>query len=215
MTDSQSRYIGKKFNCPSCQSSLKFSRPSSSMLYRCPSCRRKLRLQERQAAAEKDALVQQAIDALVDWQLPEKSYDYRTDPDLDRVVESHPGVLIFDQPWPARVGDIVLEAAEVICNPSDVNGAVLSRKELACGEFRRVTIYRTGQVEEMAVNGHWLKITPQEHKVGVLPRKVVRELNRLTSVKKFAARINSMKISRDSSDALVELYIDVAVAEST
>ena len=214
MTESGSSYLGKKFSCPGCQSNLKFSRPPSSMLYRCPSCRRKLRFQERKAAAEKDVLVKQAIDALVDWQRPEESYDYRIDPKLDSIVESTPGILKFDQPWPNEVKDIVLEATEVVCSPHDTNGTVLSRKEMLAGEFRRVTIYRTGQVEEMGVNGHWIKVGHQERKVGVLPRKIVRELNRLTSVKRFAARINSMKMSEGTDSGFVELFIDVAVVET-
>ena len=184
------------------------------MLYRCPSCRRKLRFQERQAAAEKDVLVKQAIDALVNSQRAEESYDYRIDPKLDSIVEAKPGILKFDQPWPDKVEDVVLEATEVVCNTHDTHGALLSRKELLRGEFRRVTIYRTGQVEEMGVNGHWVKVAHQERKVGVLPRKIVRELNRMTSVKRFAARINSMKWSGGVEDGLVELFIDVAVAET-
>ena len=214
MSDSGSSYLGKKFSCPGCQSSLKFSRPPSSMLYRCPSCRRKLRIQERQAAAENDELVKQAIDALVDWKLPDKSYDYRIDPKLDRVDKSTPGVLKFNQPWPGDIKEIVFEKTEVVCNPHDTNGAVRSRREMIDGEFRRVDIYRTGQVEEMAVNGHWWQVRPQARKVGILPRSIVRELNRMTNVTSFAARINSMHLPQSKSEDPIALFIDVAIAKT-
>ena len=213
MSDSGSGHLGKKFSCPGCQSNLKFTRPPSSQLYRCPSCRRKLRFQERRAAAEKDDLIKQAIDALVDWRLPEKSYDYRMDPNLDVIDKSEPGIWKFAQPWPNEIKDIVFEAAEVVCNPADENGAVLSRRELLVGDYRRVSIYRTGQVEEIGVNGHWFNVRPHERKVGVLPRAVVRELNRMTTVKRFTARIHSIRVPREPVKGLVELYIDVAIAE--
>ena len=214
MSESGSSYLGKKFSCPGCHSSLKFKRPPSSLLYRCPSCRRKLRFQERKAAAEEDDLIKQAIEALVDWKVPEKTYDYRRDPKLDLLVEGEPGVLQFDQPWPCPIQEIVLEATEVVCNPLDTKGTIHSRQEMLDGEFRRVTIFRTGQVEEMAVNGHWWQVRLQERKVGILPRAVVRELNRMTKVKKFAARIHSMKPTTTDSGNLVELFIDVAVVET-
>lgn len=213
MSNSGSSFLGKKFSCPGCHSKLKFSRPPSSLLYRCPSCRRKLRFQERKAAAEEDDLIKQAIEALVDWKVPDSSYDYRRDPKLDETDSSQPGYWKFNQPWPCHIFDIVLEGTEVFCNPLDTEGAVRARREMLDGEFRRVSIYRTGQVEEMAVNGHWWQVKLQERKVGILPRAVVRDLNRLTHVKRFTARINSMQLTHRPEGEFVKLFIDVAVAE--
>jgi hypothetical protein len=204
--------MGKKYSCPGCHSKLKFTRPPTSQMLKCPNCRRKLRIQAYEAAAGHDELVKQAIQSLVKWNAPEdQPYDYRRDPGLDDFDDSQQGIWKFNQPWPEHTGEVVYENAEVLCNPNDITGAVHFRRMLRDNKFRRVTIYRTGEVEQMEVTGHWWDHEPHEGRIGLLPRVVVRQLNRLITARGFAARINTLKlVNRDGQD-LVEVYIDIAV----
>ena len=216
MSDRISNFLGKKFVCPACESKLKFLRPSTKQLLTCPNCRRKLRLQEKTAAASEDERIQEAIESLVDWQAPDNqpAYDYHKDPRLDRVDSSSPGIWKFDQPWPEHVHQVVFERVDVQCIPSDVEGTVQFRRMLLDGSFRRVTVSRTGGVEEMAVIGHWWDFEPHESKLGILSRAVVRDLNRILTAKRFASRIYCMQETIRQSKQFLELFIDLAVDES-
>lgn len=184
----------------------------------CPNCRKVLRLHERNAAASKDEALKEALDSLLDWNPPEpRKYEYGEDPQLDLIDDSNPGIWKFNQPWPENVHQVVVEHAEVSLNPYDIDGSVKPRFRLLDGYHRRVTIFRTGEVEEIAVTGHWWdsrELKPHECHMGVLPRAVVRELNLIPSTPVFAARINSLqKISHKSQDIL-ELFIDIAIDET-
>lgn len=212
MSDNQSRYLGKKYSCPGCNSQLKFRRAPTTLLQTCPNCRRKLRLQDREAAANDDELLRAAIDSLVSWKEPDdQPYDYRRDPKLDLANETEPGIFKFDQPWPESAGDIVFQDAEVLFNPEDTYGTVLARKALFEGQFRRVTAVRTGQVEEMAVIGHWWGLESHQAKIGLLARSVVRELNRILTAKNFAAVINRVEKTTIASKRHLNFYVDLAV----
>lgn len=215
MSDRVSQYLGKKFACPGCQAHLKLRRPPTRQLLTCPNCRRKLRLQEQAATESKDDLFKEAIESLVAWRGPDNEpYNYRKDPRLDRVDTSRPGVWKFDQPWPEHVHQMVIERAEVLFNPFEVDGTVRSRQLLLDGSFRRVTVIRTGEVEEMEVTGHWWDFEPHENKLGLLPRSVVRELNRIVTAKRFAARINCLQQNIHENQEVLELFVDVAIDES-
>lgn len=212
MANTNSNFVGKKFSCPGCQSNLKFTRAPKSLLQKCPNCRRRLRLQEKQAAASDDELLKDAIDSLIDASEPvEKPYNYRLDPALDQCVTVQPNIWEFDQPWPENAGEIVLENSEVVWNANALGGSLESRISLMNGKFRRVTVFRTGQVEEIEVTGHWYDVHPYEHKVGTLPRTVVRELNKMPHAKKFAARINTVQLVRQQEQPIYKLFIDLAI----
>lgn len=212
MSQQTSSYMGKKFSCPECQANLKFRRPPKRLLQTCPHCRRRLRLRDEEAAKAQDDLVREAIDLLVNSRQPaKKSYDYTRDPLLDTVDNSEPGLWKFDQPWPESVEEVVIENAEVVCHRLDQERALTARKTLLNGKFKRVTVYRTGKVEQMEVTGHWWDHTHHESKLGLLERKIVRELNRRPLAKKFAARINHVdQIVRDRQDWL-RFYVDLAI----
>lgn len=213
MANLNSNYVGKQFSCPLCQSNLKFTRAPKSLLQKCPNCRKRLRLQEKKAAASKDKLLQEAIDSLVDWTEPEKKspYNYRLDPALDRCEMPKANHWKFAQPWPEYTGDVVMENVEVFSSFSDASGALQARQSLVNGKFRRVTVFRTGQVEEIEVTGHWYDVHPFEHKVGILQRKVVRELNKNPLAKKFAARINTIQLAMHDDQPYYQLFIDLAI----
>ncbi len=212
MSDQNTTYIGKKFACPGCRSNLKFRRPPKSLLYTCPSCRKKLRLQDEAAAAAKDEMVKMAIESLVNSrEAIEKPYDYTRDPKLDTVENPQPGVWLFEQPWPKSVDEIVVENAEVICHPMDEDRAMGSRKIFLEGKFRRVTVFRTGQVEQMQVSGHWWDFEPRESKLGLLSRSIVRQINKHPLAKQFAARVNHVnRLIRDHKERF-EFYVDIAI----
>ena len=212
MSEQTSTYIGKKFSCPGCKASLKFRRPPKRLLQTCPHCRRKLRLQYEAAAQAKDDLVREAIELLVNSRQPvKKAYDYTRDPLLDNVDESEPGILRFDQPWPKTIEEVVIENAEVVCHRLDEERALTARKTLLSGKFKRVTVFRTGQVEQMEVTGHWWDHTHHESKLGLLERKIVRELNRRPLARNFAARINHVdQIVKDRKEWL-KFYVDLAI----
>lgn len=216
MSDRISQFLGQKFVCPQCQSKLKFLRPPTRQLLTCPNCRRKLRLQEQAAAASQDDQIKEAIDSLVSWKstATKPAYNYEKDPMLDRVDTSSPGIWKFDQPWPNNVHQVVMEGTEVACIPSDIAGTAQARKQMLDGIFRRVTVFRTGQVEEMAVDGHWWDFESHEKKVGILSRPVVRELNRVLTAKRFAARINSIQQTTRDNQEYFELFIDLAIDDS-
>ena len=215
MANVNSNFVGKKFACPGCQSSLKFTRAPKSLLQKCPNCRRKLRLQEKHAAASQDDLLKDAIESLVDWDSPDENpYNYRRDPNLDNCDTTTPNIWKFSQPWPENTGELVLENTEVICSFQDANGAMQARELLMNGEFRRVTVFRTGQVEEIEVTGHWYDVHPFERKVGILPRKVVRELNLMPLAKKFTSRINTVHLTVEDDRPVFRLFIDLAIDTS-
>ena len=212
MSENHSQYLGKKYSCPGCHRQLKFRRPPTTLLQTCPNCRRKLRLQDREAAANDDALLREAIDSLVKWQKPEdKPYEYRRDPKLDVMTEQKNGVFQFKQPWPESAGEVVYENAEVLFNHEDSYGTVLARKALFEGEFRRVSVVRTGQVEEMAVIGHWWGLEPHQAKVGFLPRSIVRALNRVVTAKNFAAIIDRIERTTIASKRHLNFFINLAI----
>ena len=214
MADRVSSYLGKKYACPGCHANLKFRRPPTKTLLTCPSCRRKLKLQEQKAVASRDELVREAIDSLVSWRKPEKRrYEYRLDPKLNNVDSSTPGLWKFDQPWPEHVREIAIERAEVLVFPFDEMGTYQSRTHLVIDKFPRVTVERTGEVEEMEVTAHWYDLEPHDTKVGLLSRQVVRDLNRIVTAKHFAARINCLQQVVREKQPVLELYIDVAVQE--
>ena len=212
MANTNSSFVGKNFSCPGCQSNLKFTRAPKSLLQKCPNCRRKLRLQEKEAAASQDDLLKEAIDSLVDWEVTsKKAYNYRVDPILDQCVCPEPNVWKFDQPWPKNTGEILLKNSEVVYYAADGSGSAKARELLMNGTFKRVTAFRTGQVEELEVTGHWYDVHPYERKVGVLPRKVVRELNLIPEAKKFAARINTIELVVEDAVPVYKLFIDLAI----
>jgi hypothetical protein len=212
MANTNSNFVGKKFSCPGCQSKLKFTRTPKSVLQKCPNCRRRLRLQERQAAADQDELLKEAIESLIDWDAPEpKLYNYRMDPALDQCDSSDSAIWTFDQPWPKNTGEIVLENTEVLLNKNDLSGPLRSREMMMNGKYKRVTAFRTGQVEEIEVSGHWFDVTPFEQKVGILPRSVVRQVNRIPDAKRFTARINNIRLSVEAGVSIYELFIDMAI----
>lgn len=213
MTIQNSSFLGKKFSCPSCRSQLKFRRPPKSLLQICPNCRRKLRLQEELAAVDQDELLKEAIELLVSSRTPKKRYDYARDPELDRSQIGDGGVVTFDQPWPETAGEVVYQKAEVICTEFDFNRAASSRLAWMSGEFKRVSVFRTGQVEEIEVTGHWWDFEPHETKLGLLSRSVVRELNRNPLAKRFAARINCFQETTRNRQKYIELFIDLAVEQ--
>ncbi len=215
MSDQDSKYLGRKYSCPGCQSKLKFTRPPTSQLLSCPNCRRRLKLQNYAAAASKDEMLKEAIKALVESKVPDvEPYDYRKDLRLDHVDCSTAGVWKFDQPWPESVHEVVVESAEVLFNPLDTCGVVRARRLLLDGKFRRVTVFRTGQVEEIQVNGHWWDIDLHEGKLGLLSREVVRKLNQRIVARQFAARINRMQQVTRQGQEFLELFVDVAIDES-
>lgn len=212
MSSLNSSYVGKKFACPGCQSNLKFRRPPKTLLQTCPHCRRKLRLQDEAAAAAKDDLVRMAIESLVNSREPvEKPYDYARDPLLDTVDDSMPGIWKFDQPWPQTVDEILIENAEVVCHPLDEQRAMQSRKMFLGGKYKRVTVFRTGQVEQMQVSGHWWDHQPHEMKLGLLARSIVRELNRRPLAKQFVARVNHVNRVLCDKKEIFEMFVDVAL----
>lgn len=212
MSKQTSSIIGKKFSCPGCQSNLKFRRPPKRLLQTCPHCRRRLRLQDEAAAKAKDELVREAIELLVNSREPiEKKYDYARDPLLDTVDNSSPGIWRFDQPWPQTIQEVIIENVEVVCHRIDDDRELQARKSLLNGTFKRVTVFRTGKVEQMAVTGHWWDHTHHQAKLGLLERKIVRELNRRPLAKKFAARINHVdQVVRDKKEWL-QFYVDLAI----
>lgn len=217
MSDRDVRVFGKKYACPGCHSILKFRRPPRSLFQTCPHCRRMLRIQERAAAASHDDEIRDAIDSLTDWDVPEQPvYDYHRDPQLDNIDESVPNIWKFDQPWPEHVGKIVGENIEVTVNPFDAEGVARTRLNLLDGIHRRVTVYRTGEVEEMAVDGHWWNDEygePQEQRLGILTRAVVRDLNRIHNARQFVARINNLKRTVRQDLEILDLFIDLAIDE--
>jgi hypothetical protein len=214
MSDRVSKYLGKKYACPGCQAHLRFRRPPKKSLLTCPNCRRKLKLQEQAAHANRDELFQEAIESLVTWKpAVVKPYNYILDPLLDRVDSSVPGVWKFDQPWPEHVLQIAIERAEVLFYATDIQGTVRSRQQLLDGSFRRVTVERTGEVEEMEVTGHWYDVEPHSTNLGLLSRQTVRQLNRIVTAKKFAARINCVQQAIQDDRNVLELFVDLAVQE--
>ncbi len=169
-------------------------------------------MQDRAAAASKDELLKEAIESLVDWKEPEKKkYDYRIDPRLDQVDATTPGLWIFDQPWPENVHEVVMEQIEVFVKPRDTSAIARCRKLMFGGLFRRVTVVRTGVVEQMEVTGHWWDHDPHHAKIGMLSRSVVRELNRNPRGKRFAARINRIQEATYNDQDCLALYIDLAI----
>ena len=213
MAENPSKYLGKKYACPGCHSQLKFRRAPTRLLQTCPNCRRKIRLRDRESAANQDELLREAIDSLVQWKEPDDvPYDYRRDPKLDCAKETESGIWKFDQPWPEEAGDVVHEDAEVLFNPEDTYGTVLARKALFEGEFRRVTAVRTGQVEEMQIVGHWWsEVQPHEAKIGLLERVVVRGLNRIVTAKNFITRINRVQRKIIEQKKHLEFFVDLAI----
>ncbi len=216
MSNRDSRVFGQKYSCPGCNSLLKFRRPPRTLVQTCPNCRRILRLREKAAESKKDDQLKEALDALAEWTEPDETpYQYYADPKLDEMDKSTPGIWKFDQPWPPDTQQIVAENVEVIFNPLDVQANMRWRVRLLKGFHRRVTIHRTGEVEEIEVDGLWWdghNGQPQERKLGLLSRAQVRELNRLTYAKNFASRINQLRKTIRDNQAILELYIDIAIA---
>ena len=158
--------------------------------------------------------MKEAIESLVGWKASEKKkYDYRVDPQLDRVDASTPGRWVFDQPWPENIHDVVMERTEVLFNKRDAQAIARCRKLMFEGLFRRVTVFRTGEVEQIEVTGHWWDHEPHDAKVGMLARSVVRELNRNPRARRFAARINYMQEAMYHDQECLALYIDLAIDE--
>jgi hypothetical protein len=218
MSNRDTRVFGQKYACPGCHSLLKFRQPPKSALHTCPHCRRILKLQERKAAASEDDLLKEALDSLLSWNPEDKPvYEYARDPRLDELDDSRPGLWTFRQPWPEHVHQVVMERTKVAIDPSDPSGCLQHRRCLLKGYHRRVTVYRTGEVEEIAVTGHWWERRDQMHhecRLGILPRKVVRELNRIPSTPVFAARINCLQKSELQGYPVLDLFIDLAVDET-
>ncbi len=216
MSEPNSGFLGKKFSCPGCQSNLKFRRAPKSLLQTCPNCRRKLRLQEQAFEASKDDMLRMAIESLVDWNEPtSQAYDYRTDPLLDRIVCSSENSWKFDQPWPSESHQLVFERAEVLFNPRDMRSITHNRQLFFDGKCRRVTVFRTGEVEQIQVSGHWWDFELHECKLGLLPRWVVRELNLIPKAKVFAARINCLEKTVRADNDFLDLFIDLAIEKPT
>jgi len=212
MPENHSQYLGKKYSCPGCHRQLKFRRPPTTLLQTCPNCRRKLRLQDREAAASNDELLREAIDSLIKWEEPtDEPYEYRRDPKLDVITELDGGIFQFNQPWPEVAGEVVYENAEVLFNHEDSYGSVLARKAMFEGQFRRVTVVRTGQVEEMAVMGHWWGPEHHEAKIGLLERSVVRILNRIVTAKNFVAIINRIERTTIASKRHLNFFVNLAI----
>jgi uncharacterized protein YbaR (Trm112 family) len=212
MSDQISKYLGKKFSCPECEAQLKFRRPPTKQLLTCPNCRRKLRLHEKAAAPSHEDLLREAIESLVAWKPPDvQPYDYSLDPRLDQVDSSIPGIWKFDQPWPDGAREIVIERTEVLYYPDDNEHTDRLRRLLLDGTFRRVSVDRTRNVEEMEITGYWWDYQPREGKLGVLARSVVRQLNRIVTAKHFAARINCLQEAIRDDEEILELFVDVAI----
>ena len=207
------RVFGRRFACPGCHALLRFQRPPTSLLQTCPNCRKVLKLQERQAAANHDEELKAALDSLSSWKPKEKkNVEYNRDPRLDVIDDSISGLWQFDQPWPAHTGDVVLDRVEVLVDAAYGDEARRQRHSLLHGYHRRVSVFRTGEVEEIAVTGHWWEHRDhQSHEgsMGALPRPVVRELNRIPSTPAFAARINCFRQTPESN--ILELFIDLAI----
>ena len=216
MAKRDSIVFGRKYSCPGCNSQLKFKRPPTKSVYNCPNCRRLLRLREKQKAAGSDDALNAAIGSLLDDE-SSRSADYEHDRRLDRLKESRQqGTLLFDQPWPGSIAAVVLEAAEVVLNQFDFEAIALARQKMFDGFLRRVTVYRTGEVEDYAVTGHWRNrsgAAPEHAHVGKLPRSVGRQLNKYGAQRIIEARINRMSKSGDvQGNRFVKLFIDLAVA---
>ena len=112
---------------------------------------------------------------------------------------------------------MIAKNIEVAFNPHDVTGSARTRFELLDGIHRRVTVHRTGEVEEIAVEGHWWNDEfgePREQRLGLLSRAIVRELNRLHAARHFAARINRLRRALFRNCEILELFIDLAIDES-
>ena len=156
--------------------------------------------------------MREAIDALVSWKPPDdKPYSYGQDPRLDLVDDSRHGIWKFDQPWPEDALQVVIERAEVLFYPDGMEGTVQLRRHLFEGTLRRVTVDRTRNVEEMEVTGYWWDHQPHEGKLGVLSRRVVRELNRIVTARHFVARINYIQEAIHEDLEVLELFVDLAI----
>lgn len=156
--------------------------------------------------------MREAIEALVSWKPPDdKPYSYGQDPRLDRVDNSQHGIWKFDQPWREDAQQVVIERAEVHFYPDNTEGTVRLRRLLLEGTLRRVTVERTRNVEEIEVTGYWWDYQPHEGKLGVLSRRVVRELNRIVSARHFVAKINCIQEAIRDDLEVLELFVDVAI----
>ncbi len=192
---------------------MRFKRIPTRLVQTCPNCRRLLRLQDKMSVAEGDQL-QLIIDEFVSRdRLQAPHIAYADDPRLDQVTTTEDGVLHFQQPWPEGFTDVLYEHTEVELNPHNEPGNITQRQHLLRGYLRRVTVERTGEIEQMTIIGHWRDRQDDrenEGVVGLLPRKIVRELNRLPYSTLYAAKINSAVWVRDHERDLIELYVDVA-----
>ena len=218
MSTHHAKAFGQKYSCPGCQALLKFRRPPTRSLQSCPNCRRTIRLHEKAAAGNRDADIKRAIEELADWDVPETPrYSYSRDPLLDQIDDSQPHVWTFNQPWPENTGEVVADRVEVIVNTEDLESIAQFRFGLLDGIHRRVTVQRTGEVEEIAVDGHWWADEngePLEHRLGILSRSVVRELNRIPHARRFASRINCLVLGTIEGHEVPKLFVDLAIDES-
>ena len=63
----------------------------------------------------------------------------------------------------------------------------------------------------MEVTGYWWDYQPRAGGLGVLPRRVVRELNRIVTARHFVARINCIQKAILDDQEILELFVDVAI----
>ena len=174
-----------------------------------------LRLRDNIAAADGDNDIQSAIDEFVSRESPEPvQVEYEEDPRLDTYTKTESGVVRFEQPWPDGTGELLLECTEVAHYPFNLEGNMLERTRLLDGIHRRVTLERTGEVEDIAVVGHWrtAKFQPLESGIiGCLPRPVVRQLDREHLFATYAGRIHSAQRAVVDNQAIFQVFIDVAI----
>ena len=204
-----------KISCPGCDALLKFKRIPTRLVQPCPNCRRLLRLQDMMSVAQQGDDLQSVIDDFVSREpthhAPTQSYE--EDPRLDETVAKAPGILQFNQPWPDNFHHILYNKVNVVANPFNLEGNMFRRQQLLKGYHRRVTVVRTGEVEEMVVVGHWHDRNDDgvnDGVIGTLPRTMVRELNRLPIETEYSARINYVQWRREGKTQLLDIYVDVA-----
>ena len=218
MSNSSARQVGKRFSCPGCDALLKFKRLPTRLVQTCPNCRRLLRIQDKISSAGENRDLQAAIDEFVSREtLHVREIEYEEDPRLDQITTTESGVLQFNQPWPPGFDQVLLEQLEVLPNPHNLEGNTDKRQRLLSGFHRRVSMERTGEVEEIAIIGHWRDHQDgraNEGVLGTLARKIVRQLNKLPIDTVYAARINSAQWTIDDDKEFVEMFVDVAKSSS-